>query len=186
MIEGATIFQGDCNGAEIVIRHVRRDDVELLLNFINIISKEKSYILFQGEQMSLEEESRYIEGFIKKAENHTAVKLLVFHNNEFIGLADITMKDKAESHIGILGIIIGKEWRNKKIGKFLMQKIIEEAQKNIPQLQIITLTVFANNPVAKQLYEKMGFITYGLLPNGLKHKGVFVDNIYMYKSIAKG
>lgn len=175
------VFEGEYNGIDIVIRHVRRDDVERLLHYINTVSKEQTYILFQGEQMGLEEESRYVEGFITKAENHKAVKLLVFHKDEFIGLADIITKERAESHVGVFGIIVAKEWRKKGIGRFLMEKTIEEAQKNITGLKIITLGVFGDNPIAKKLYEKMGFIEYGLLPKGIKHKEELVDHIYMYK-----
>lgn len=175
------VFQGTQNGIDLVIRHVRRDDVERLMDFINMISKEQTFILFQGEQMNLEEESRYVEGFIQKVNHNQAVKLLVFHNDEFIGLADVILKEKAESHIGVFGIMLKKEWRGKGIGSFLMKKTLEEAEKNIPALRIIILGVFSNNPVAKSMYEKRGFIEYGLLPKGLQHKGVLVDHIYMYK-----
>lgn len=181
MLEGTVVFKGDCHGVEILIRHVQRDDVERLLHFMNIISTEQTYIMLQGEQLTLEEESRYVEGFIHKAENHLATKLLVFHGEELIGVGDVVTKEKVETHIGVFGLIISKDWRKKGIGSFLMRKVIEEAQKNITGLQIITLGVFGNNPVAKQLYEKMGFREYGLLPKGIKHKGELIDHIYMYK-----
>ncbi len=42
----------------------------------------------------------------------------------------------------------------------------EEAEKNIPQLKIVTLGVFASNLLAKQIYEKFGFKEYGRLPRG--------------------
>ena len=48
MIEGRVVFEGEHNGIDIVIRHVRRDDVERLLHYINTVSKEQTYILFQG------------------------------------------------------------------------------------------------------------------------------------------
>lgn len=184
MIEGTVVFKGTHNGIDIVIRHVQRNDVEKLLDFMNIISNEKTYITFQGEQMSIEEESRYVEDFIQKAENHRAVKLLVFHGDEFIGLADVVTKERVEKHIGIFGIIMAKKWRNKGIGHFLMEKTLEEAQKNITDLQIITLGVFGDNPIAKSLYEKMGFREYGLLPKSIKHKDELVDHIYMYKPLS--
>jgi len=183
MLEGTKVFEGKCNGIDIIIRHVRRDDVGRLLNFINIISKEQTFILFQGEQMTLEEESRYVEGFIYKVENHMAIKLLVFHGEEFIGLADVVMKERAENHVGVFGIILAKEWRKKGIGRFLMEKAIEEAKKNIVGLEIITLGVFSDNPIAKKMYEKMGFKEHGLLPGGIKHKEDLVDHIYMYKKL---
>ncbi|MCX6732878.1 MAG: GNAT family protein [Candidatus Roizmanbacteria bacterium] len=183
MLEGTIIFEGNHNGVDILIRHVRRDDVERLLHFMNTISTEQTYIMMQGEQMSLEEESRYIENFMHKVANRLAVKLLVFHGEELIGVGDIVVKEKIEKHIGVFGLIISKEWRQKGLGSFLMNKVIEEAQKNITGLQIITLGVFSNNPVARKLYEKIGFKEYGLLPKGLQYKGELVDHVYMYKSL---
>lgn len=185
MLEGTIVFEGNHNGVDIVVRHVRRDDVERLLAFINVLSAEQTFITFQGEVVSLEEENRYIEGFIEKAENHLAVKLLVFHAGELIGVADIITKEKVENHIGIFGITLAKEWRNKGIGSFLMQTVFEEARKNIVGLQIVTLGVFGNNPIAKKLYEKMGFKEYGTLPKGIQHKRELVDHVYMYKFLAE-
>ena len=183
MLEGTVVFEGNHNGIDLIIRHVRRDDVEKLLSFMNVVSREQTFILFQGEQIDLEEESRYVEGFIHKAENKNAVKLLVFHDEKLIGVGDVVTKERAESHIGVFGIIITKEWRKKGIGRFLMEKVIEEAKKNIIGLQIITLGVFGNNPIAKQLYEKMGFKEYGILQKGIKYKGGLVDHIYMFKTV---
>lgn len=183
MLEGTNVFSGNHKGTDIVIRHVRRDDVERLMSFMNIISKEQTFITFQGEQMTLEEESRYVEDFIHKAENHRNVKLLVFHGDSLIGVADVTSKDRVETHVGVFGLIIAKDWRKKGIGRFLMEKALEEAQKNILGLKIITLGVFANNPIAKAMYKGLGFVEYGLLPRGIQHKRELVDHIYMYKFI---
>ena len=185
MLEGSHVFEGNQSGIDILVRYVQRDDVEHLQTFINTISREKSFILFQGEQMTLAEESRYVEGFIDKLEKHRSTKLLVFHTDELIGLADVTMKVRAESHVGVFGIMLAKEWRNKGIGTFLMKKTLEEAEKHIADLKIVTLGVFANNPVAKKMYEKIGFKEYGLLPQGLQHKGELVDHIYMYRMVHK-
>ncbi len=185
MLEGTVVFEGNHKDTDIIIRHVRRDDVERLMSFMNTISKEQTFITFQGEQMTLEEESRYVEDFTNKAENHKTVKLLVFHEDTLIGVADITLKERVETHIGVFGLIIAKEWRKKGIGRFLMEKTLEEAERNIIGLKIITLGVFANNPIAKAMYERMGFVEYGLLPKGIKHKGEFIDHIYMYKLIAQ-
>jgi len=183
MLEGTVIYEGKVGEVDVLIRHCMRTDVERLLEFINTLSREQTYIIFQGEQMTLEEESRYVEGFLKKAEDKKAIKLLAFHNEELIGVADITPKERAESHIGVFGLTIKKEWRGKGIGSFLMQKVLEEAEKNIKGMKMITLGVYATNPVAKNLYLKMGFSIYGMLPKGLIRKGELVDHIYMYKLV---
>lgn len=92
------------------------------------------------------------------------------------------MKDKAEKHVGTFGITMAKDFRNKGIGTTLMELVLEEAKK-LKDLKIITLGVFGNNPIAKNLYKKLGFVEYGYLPKGIVHKGKFVDHIYMYKEI---
>jgi len=168
---------------EIFIRPVEREDVHALLTFINVLSKEQTYIRLQGEELSLDDEILYIDDFLRKVQNHKAMKLLAFHKNELVGVADIYLKDKIESHIGVFGLTIKKEWRGKGIGRILMEKTMNEASNSIDGLKIIELGVFANNSVAKKLYEKMGFKEYGVLPRGISHKGAYVDHIYMYKEV---
>jgi ribosomal protein S18 acetylase RimI-like enzyme len=183
MVEGTVVYKGNYGGVDILVRHAQRDDVERLLSFINILSKEQTFITLQGKQLTLENESRYLEDYLHKVENHTAVKLLVIHEDHLIGVADIITNGKIESHIGVLHIAISKEWRNKGIGKMLIEKSINEASKNITGLQIITLGVFENNSAARKLYEKLGFKEYGLLPKGIQYKGELVDHVYMYKTL---
>jgi RimJ/RimL family protein N-acetyltransferase len=93
------------------------------------------------------------------------------------------MKEKVFSHIGNFGLIVAKKYRGEGIGKIIMNAVIEESVKNIKDLKIIILGVFACNLIAKNLYTKMGFVEYGRLPQGLKYQGSFTDEILMYKKI---
>lgn len=184
MAKGAVVFEGNYNGMNITIRHLRRDDVELLLSYINILSKEQTFIMYQGRQLVFEGEKKYVNDFVDKAEEGHAVKLMMFHGNILIGMGDITRSSfEAEPHVGNFGISIAKEWRGKGLGSFLMDKTLEEAQKTMTGLKIILLGVFSNNPIAENMYKKKGFMKYGNLPKGLLHKGEYIDHIYMYKTI---
>ena len=179
------VYQGKTRkGTEIIIRYPTINDVSLLLDFINEISQEQTYIRFQGEILSIDEETKYLKSFLDKIEKNRAVKLMVFHGNKMIGVSDIDMYDKIQSHVGLFGIIIAKNYRGEGIGKLLMELVIDEAKKNIQELKMITLTCFANNPIGPPLYKKMGFVEHGFLPQGCKHKGQLVDYIYMYKKIS--
>jgi RimJ/RimL family protein N-acetyltransferase len=100
-----------------------------------------------------------------------------------IGIAGIDMKDKTESHEGVFGISLAKDYRGEGIGKILMRLVLEEAESNLPPLRIITLGVFSNNSLAMEMYKKFGFKEYGRLPKGVLHRGEYVDHVYMYKSI---
>ncbi len=150
---------------------------------IHILSKEKTFIRFQGEVLLKKDEKKYLEDYIKKIKVNKAVKLMVFHDKQLIGMADITMEDKISVHVGLFGITVLKEFRGQGIGKLLIDLIINEAKKNIKQLKIIILSVFDGNDRAKNLYKSFGFINYGMLPKGIKYKGEYINHYYMYKNI---
>lgn len=172
------------NPGQITFRSPTIDDTQALLDYINTLSSEQTYIRFQGEQQTFEQEQEYIEDFLKKMKAGTAVKILAFIDGKLVGVSDIDMHDRVEKHIGLFGITIAKEYRNQGIGKLLMEKVLEEAKKNLKDLKIVTLSVFGDNPIAKSLYEKMGFVEYGRLPNGVIHKGEYTDHIFMYKQVS--
>ena len=168
---------------KIIFRYPTKEDLNAMWEFINMISKEKTFIRFQGEEISLEEEKKFLNSHLLKIAKKESVQLLVFFKGRLIGISDITMKDKIEKHLGVFGIIIAKDFRGQGIGKMLMEKVIDEARKNLSQLEIILLNVFANNDLAKQMYKKFGFVEYGLMPNGIKLETGYADDVLMYKVV---
>ncbi|MFA5933065.1 MAG: GNAT family protein [Microgenomates group bacterium] len=185
MQPGQIIFQGKTKkDLEILVRYPQQGDAQLLCDYINTLSLEKTFIRFQGEQVSLEDEQKYLDNQLKGIGEGTVAMLLVFDGIKLIAVSDINMKDKAEKHIGYFGISVAKEYRGKGIGGLLMDLVIKEAEKNLKDLKIIELSVFSDNPVAMSLYEKFGFQKFGILPEGVLHADVPVDHIYMYKKVA--
>lgn len=184
MQEGEVVFKGKAKkGTEIIIRYPTEKDLSFLLLYINTLSKEKTFISFQGEQMSIEQEKNYLDGRLSKIKNNESVYLLVFIGEKLIGDCHITLEEKISGHVGDFGISIAKEFRNEGIGKLLINLIFEEAKKNIKKLKIVKLGAFANNPIAISMYKKIGFVEYGRLPDGILYKGKFIDHVYMYKKI---
>ena len=170
-------------GKEITIRYPRKSDAEEMWRYINELSKEKTFVRFQGEEVSFEDESKYLETMLKRIEEKKSVTLMAFFGEEIIGITDINMMEKTEKHIGVFGISVAKDYRNDGVGKILMEKVIEEAKKNIEELKIIILEVYAKNSIAKRVYEGFGFKQYGLLPEGIIRDEGFDDALFMYKKI---
>ena len=81
---------------------------------------------------------------------------------------------QARSHIGTLGIGLVPGARGRGIGAQLMRAAIETAWKT--GITRIELTVRADNPVAKALYERMGFVTEGHHPRSFRVDGVYADS----------
>ncbi len=169
------------SGKTISFRYPTIDDAEILKNYINKISAEKTFILFQGQQKTLDDEVKWLESFIKN--KNEAVIVMTFIEDKLIGLSDIKLGFSAKNHVGSFGITIAKEFRGDGIGKILMELVIEESIKKMKNLKIIDLEVFGKNPIAQNLYKKMGFVEYGRLPKGLKRRGKFDDAILMYRKV---
>lgn len=183
-MEGKIIFEGKTKqGENYVIRCIQSGDAEMMCNYINELSKEQTFISFQGEQVTLENESKYLESQLKRVKNRTSVHLIIVANNKSIGISSIDLKDRTSSHEGVFGISISEEYRGQGIGKILMQAVIDETEKNLSNMKIITLGVFANNPHAIKMYEEFGFKEYGRLPKGFLRKGNYEDHVYMYKKV---
>lgn len=178
------VYQGKTKTEkEIVVRYSQEKDLIELLRFINELSKEKTFIRYQGEQETLDSEAKYLNTRLEAIKNKKAVHLLVFHDNKLIAASDIHMMDKTEKHVGGLAISVSKDYRGEGIGKLLMGLILKEAEKEIPELKIVTLEVYSTNDIAIEMYKKFGFVEYGRLPNGITRRGKFEDAILMSKSI---
>lgn len=178
------IYQGKTEtGKEILIRYPETGDLEKLLNFINELSDEKTFIRYQGEHETKESEEEWLKVRLKEIESKKTVHLLAFSGSELAGATEIRLRDMTEKHIGVFGITIAKTFRGNGIGKVLMDLIVKEAIKELPGLRIITLEVFSTNDIAKSLYRKVGFVDYGVLPEGVIRNDKFEDAILMYKKV---
>lgn len=170
------------NKENITIRDPKKTDIDQVLKYINTLSKEKTYILFQGLLMSKKSESAWLKDNMEKIKKGKAVVKFIFYKNEFIGSGVINMRSEktAKEHLGVFGISIAKKYRGKGYGSMLMDEVLNEAKK-LKGLKIIYLEAFAENTTAVRMYEKKGFVKCGLLPGGVKRKGVIGDEVMMYK-----
>lgn len=170
-------------GKTVSFRYPTIDDLQILTDFINKASKEKTFISFQGEKFKLEDERKWLEKTIEKIKKKEKIYIMAFIDNQFVGSSDIELAGMIRGHVGIFGIVVDSEFRGHGVGKLLMGLVIKEAIKNIKGLKIITLECFAENKVAIGLYKKMGFVEFGRLPKGLKRKGKFSDQLFMYLKV---
>jgi len=173
-------------GHEAVLRFAQISDAENLMEFINFFSLENRFTRFSGEQLTLEEEIRYLESEVKAINSGDAVKLFCFINQKIAGVCDIhrdTSLLTRKRHTGILGIIIGKDFRGQGIGEHIMKTTIDVAKAHISGLRMIKLDCFATNIPAISLYKKLGFQEVGRIPKSLLYKNEYIDEVIMTLSI---
>lgn len=177
------VYEGNIKGMNIQIRYPNSNDAQAMCEYINTLSEERTFIRFQGEKISLDEEIKYLKSQLDKIVKKEAIILLVFSHEKLIGISDINMRDKIEKHIGVLGITIAKDFRGRGIGSLLMKCVIGQAIESMSQLEVIILGVFSNNLLARKMYKDFGFGEYSILPKGVKLESTYIDHIEMYKSV---
>jgi GNAT superfamily N-acetyltransferase len=99
------------------------------------------------------------ENFVFAAfEGQTSVGMVGFYR-------ELSLKRR---HKGwIWGVFVAPAARGRGVSKKLMQATIDRA-KALAGLDMILLTVSAEQPVPRRLYESLGFRSFGIEPKGLK------------------
>ena len=84
-----------------------------------------------------------------------------------------------DKHVGVIGIVIMKGFRNLGIGTQMMHTLVEEARKR--NLKVLTLCAFASNERAMHVYQKIGFAQTGLIPKKHFKEDKYIDEVIMTK-----
>ncbi|HWL23246.1 MAG TPA: GNAT family protein [Ureibacillus sp.] len=98
-------------------------------------------------------------------------------NNILIGEVVVNLYDEETNGMNFR-ILIGPRGRNRGLGTEVTQLIVDYMFMNT-NLNRLTLSVFAFNPRAKKVYEKVGFIEVGIEENDLEYDGQWIDSILM-------
>ena len=168
----------------LLVRLMYKTDLNDLLKYANELSREKTFVLFQGEKVTLKQERRFVGGHLRAAKEKTGISLLAFLDKKLVGFTEmVSKKNSVLCHVGELGISVHKDARGSGVGLLLMQFLIQETKKRLPHIKILVLSVFGKNTIAQKLYKKVGFHEFGRLPKGIRHRGKFDDSIYMYRRI---
>ena len=172
------------NNKEILIRTAKLKDAMTLCDFMYRISKERIYSIVEPEEFKETHKSyrKRIERF-----NNSPGKLYLVaeHNKKILGLIQFDNFDFNKcKHNGFVTIFIGRQWRNKGIGRLLMNEFLIWAKQN-EMIEKVTLSVFSNNNRAINLYRKMGFKQEGRCPRDMKINGKYVDSVLMYKFVKR-
>ncbi len=74
---------------------------------------------------------------------------------------------------------VADEQRHRGLGDQLVQAALAEARRH-PFLRLVQLTVTAGNDPALKLYQRCGFVLYGLEPMAIRVDDEYLDKIHMW------
>ena len=159
----------------------------LQLEDFEAFAKIRAYALENNPEAfcaSNKEELAHRKSRFEETVNHKDNFMLgAFLDEKLIGIVGFVKETRIKSkHKGFIwGMFIYPEQQNQGIGKKLLLAALAKAFNN-PELRQINLSVIENNTNALKLYEKLGFITYGVEKSSLCVNGNFYDEILMSKT----
>jgi RimJ/RimL family protein N-acetyltransferase len=172
-------------GQEVVVRYPKWEDLDTMTDWINELSAEDTFINFSGEVLTREKEAGIIAEWFQEIEAEDKVHLCAFVGDHLASNCSVYRKTgkPRERHVADFGLSTRAAYRCQGLGGQLAKITIEEAKEHIPGLRLIKLEVFGNNPVAMNLYNKLGFRETGRTPGGILYRGQYVDDVTMVMEV---
>jgi len=87
-------------------------------------------------------------------------------------------RDKRRQKGTVWGVYVSPAYRGRGIARAVMTALLESVRA-LPGLKFVHLTVTSANPVARRLYESLGFRSFGVEPKALMVHGEFYDEDHM-------
>jgi len=96
-----------------------------------------------------------------------------------VASSEINRQMGNQKHVGVVGIVIEKSFRELGLGTAMMRVLIEQAEKM--GLKVLAPTAFASNKRAIYVYEKVESAQTGLIPKKHLRQGNNIDEVIMTK-----
>lgn len=155
----------------------RKDKVTELQSFINKLITEKTYILMD-KKTTIKEEKKWKKEQLEAFKKKQGYLLVARVDGKIAGTSGAMRGRFKERDNVCLGIGLAKEYRRIGLGKALLGLNITLAKKRLKPKNIY-LNVLAPNKPAQGLYKKLGFKQIAVFPKWIKHKGEYVDYLFM-------
>ena len=107
-----------------------------------------------------------------------------FDGDELAGIVGLAFehREKARHKVTLFGMYVTEAHQQKGLGRQLVEAALDEARRQ-PGLKVIQLTVTAGNDAAFALYQRCGFIQYGLEPLAVRVGIEYFDKIHMWREL---
>ncbi len=165
-------------GNDVVFRYPTMEDLDAVLDFANRLIDEDTFIELSGRHKSRDEQKKWLSDILEQIKKGEKVHIAVSVNGVYAGNGEVRIGKLRKQHVGELGIVLAKEFRDEGIGTVLLKTLLDEARTM--GLTLVTLNCFENNTRACHVYEKLGFQRAGVIPNAIKWKDGYVGEVKFY------
>ncbi|AOE61991.1 GNAT family N-acetyltransferase [Pseudomonas corrugata] len=112
------------------------------------------------------------------------VVLGAFVEDELAGIVGLALepRQKARHKATLFGMYVVDAHRHHGLGQQLLEAALDEARRHT-FLHLVQLTVTAGNDPALKLYQRCGFVLYGLEPMAIRVDDEYFDKIHMWREL---
>ena len=166
-------------GIEVSFKNAEAAEAEDEINYLKQCCGETRFLLSEPEDVAytVEGEEKFLEEY---ANSDNSLMLNAYINGRLIGNCSFAPISNANrlKHRCSMGIALIKKYCGQGIGELMLEILIGRAKE--AGFEIMELDVVSANIRAKKLYERLGFVEYGVRKNAMKYKdGTYSDEILM-------
>ena len=169
------------NNTLLTISKACNNDAEEIIHFLNQVGGETDFLTFGADQfhVSLNDELQMISDCLISDKQLMLVGKI---NNKIVAQLFLGRSNQERlSHIGDIGLSVGKAYWGHSIGTHMLSLAIDWAKTG--DLSKLQLQVRTDNHMAIQLYKKFGFNIEGTITQSLKVNQMYFDDYVMGLSI---
>lgn len=187
IIEPESIILRD--GRRAVLRTPRAADADAMIDYMKTVSGETPFLLRTPEDnagMTVEKEIDYLEGSAKFPDG---AMITAFDGDIAAGNCQLVFSSKFKiRHRASVAIAIRRSYWGLGIGTAMFKKMEALARRRGEETGTsgmqLELEYIGGNDRARALYEKLGFVTFGVRPDAYRFQdGTSRDEYFMYKQL---
>jgi len=165
-------------GKKVIFRHLKKSDKDGVWKNFNEVLEEGIYLPVFTPVLSEVEKKNWYENIIGEKEICIVAEISKLKSPyNIVGQCEISnLEWEASRHVGRLGILVSKKYRNLGIGTNLIDLAIRESRK-LNNKEKIVLSCFSTNERAIYLYKKLGFQVLGKRKNQFHMNSTYYDEI---------
>ena len=171
------------NGCTAVVRNARPEDAEQLIEYLRTVSGESPFLLREPDEVNFTEEGERIL-LQSRSDDPSVVMLNAWVGGRLAGNCTLTPKGARRKicHRADVSIALRKAYWGLGLGKALLTRVLTLA-KELGYEQV-ELEVISGNDRALGLYQHVGFVQTGRMPNAFQYDdGTYRDEIQMVRRV---
>ena len=171
------------NEKKVLLRSVRAEDAAMLVDYLKTVAGETDFLMCYPDEIkyTVESEKEFLQDYVCSGNK---LMMLAFVEGEYAGNCSFeaeTGTRRASHRVGV-GIALLDRFTGRGLGTLMLTRLLEIIREN--GFSQAELNVVEGNERAVRLYEKLGFVKAGRIPDAYRYDdGTSRDLITMVRRL---